>query len=90
VSNIPLRINTLGFISTISRTILAIATIGLIDQGVIPDITNGDGGGSGEAHPAEQWGSKPVSYPEYFTVPAKKQYGVSDIVAFAYAAGLVA
>jgi hypothetical protein len=40
VSNFPIRAATLGFIAAISRSVLAIATVGLIDAGIIPDISS--------------------------------------------------
>lgn len=83
MSNQPLRINALGFISAISRTILAIATIGLIDASVEPSVSSGGGGGSGDR---DDWGSQPVSYPHYYAVQSDDM-DMMDIVMAAYSAG---
>jgi hypothetical protein len=79
-----LKLGTLGLVAALSRTILAIATLGYIDEEDEEESTGGNGGGSG-LKPG--WGDQPVSYPDFFTAPARKQTSHAELYAFAVAAG---
>jgi hypothetical protein len=85
VSNDALKLGTLGLVAALSRTILAIATLGYIDEEDEDEpSTGGNGGGSG-LKPG--WGDQLVSYPDFFAVPARKQPSHAELYAFAVAAG---
>ena len=83
----PLKLGTLGLVAALSRTILAIATLGYIDSEDEPETeSDGNGGGSGQK---PSWGDQLVSYPEFFTAPARKQPSHAELYAFAVGAGMI-
>jgi len=80
----PLKLGTLGLVAALSRTILAIATLGYIDLDDEEESAGGNGGGSGQK---PGWGDQLVSYPEFFVAPARKQPSHAELYAYAVAAG---
>lgn len=83
MSSTPLLASTLGFISAISKTILAIASIGLLD---VATSTGGNGGGSGTAGGQKQipWGDRQPEYDIY-----KMKHPTIDVSIYAAAVGMI-